>query len=275
MPTFVRESPTTPDRRSCRASLSATTLLSAAALLFASGCYRTQISSKPIQDLVYERRTPTDPEQEFSSSHWQKEGRRVTGKIEWASCRVERKTSRSLEITTRREPDRLAGYLFVGGGVLAAAVGIAAWGASGSGACASGGCSREHNSAWLVLGLGSGLGSAGVGAATLLGKTKTKVEVTDRKEEEIDEVGPCIQAGDFADLSLALRAENGAELAVRVSEDGSAVIDIPPGVDLPHGVDLPIWVQRVPRHAGDVLKRMQVIGTVRVEGDATDSNEAP
>jgi len=164
------------------------------ALLGASGCYRTQISSAPTHDLGYDRRTPSDAEGAEISSEWQAAPGRITGKVQWGSCRIERMEYRFDTITTRREPNKIVGYSLLGGGVMAAALGIALWGASAS--CPNGGCSGEKNSTFLILGLGAGLPAIGVGGATLLGNVSVKDERTPRKEDVKDEVGPCIEPGD-------------------------------------------------------------------------------
>lgn len=237
----------------------------AAVLLGTTGCYRTRLTSTTTEDFGYERRTPK-ADGEGISSEWQAEDGRVTGKVDWGSCRVERMSYRVVEVTRWREPDKLTGYLLLGGGVLSTALGLALWNASGS--CPSGGCSGERNSTFLVLGLGAGLPTMGVGAATLLGKVSVTAEKGERQEDVKDEIGSCIQPRDLAELALVLEVEAGKTLPVRISEDGSAVIEVPAGSALPQGVDLPVVVQRAPRRAGDILSRSQVIGTVRLGDDA-------
>lgn len=235
-------------------------LVLSGALLGASGCYRTQVSSAPTHDLGYDRRAPSDAEGAEISSEWQAAPGRITGKVQWGACRIERMEYRFDTITTRREPDKIAGYSFLGGGVMAAALGLALWGASAS--CPNGGCSGEKNSTFLILGLGAGLPAIGVGGATLLGNVSVKDERTPRKEDVKDEVGPCIEPKELPELALVLKVAEGKELPVNLSEDGSATIEIPAGFVLPENAELPILVRRVPRHAGDVLRREQQIGTV-------------
>lgn len=220
----------------------------------------------PTRDFGYDRRTPVDAEAEIVSSQWQAEPGRITGKVELGECRVERMSYQVVTVTTRREPNKIAGYAFLGGGLLMTAVGFALWNASAS--CPNGGCSGERNSAFLVLGLGTGLPAMGVGVGTLIGKLSVKDEPGERKEDVKNEVGPCVEPRELADLALVLQVEEGKTLPVRLSADGSAVIEVPAGFELPQGVDLPVVVERVPRHTGDILRRSQVVGTVRLDAGA-------
>jgi hypothetical protein len=236
------------------------TLVLGAALLAPSGCYRAQVSSTPTHDLGYDRRTQAEADDAEISSEWQAEPGRITGKVNWGSCRLERMTYQFDTVTTRREPNKVAGYALLGGGVLAAALGISLWGASAS--CPNGGCSGEKNSTFLILGLGAGLPAIGVGAVTLLGNTSVIDERGPRKEDAKDEIGPCLRPEELPELALVLKIAEGKELPVNLREDGSATIEIPAGLALPENAELPILVQRVPKHAGDVLRREQQIGTV-------------
>lgn len=253
--------PSTTYRTERRAALLGVGLL----LLSAPGCYRTSFQTASTRDFGYEHRTPTDSEGEGIKSEWQLERGRITGRIAWGSCQIERMSYRLDEVTRRREPDKLLGYVLLGGGVLSTLVGFSLWSASGS--CPNGGCSGERNPTFLLLGLGAGLPAIGVGGATLLGKTSVSVEKTERHEDVKKERAACIQPHDLAQLALVLEVEAGKKLPVRLSADGSAVIELPVDLELPRGVEFPILVEHAPPRSGDVLERAQVIGTVRLDDD--------
>lgn len=247
-------------------------MLGVALLLSAPGCYRTSFNTSTTRDFGYEHRTPTDSEGEGITSRWQVESGRITGKVDWGSCQIERMSYRIDEVTRRREPDKLLGYVLLGGGVLSTLVGFSLWSASGS--CPTGGCSGERNVTFLVLGLGAGLPAMGVGGATLLGKSSLSVEKTERHEDVKKEVAACIQHQDLAELALVLELEPGKKLPVQLSADGSAVIELPAGFEMPRGVELPILVERAPPRSGDVLERAQVIGTVSLDPDSAQAPSA-
>jgi hypothetical protein len=264
----VCESPLSNQLTTCCQGLRAA-LLGVAFLASAPGCYRTSFSTTAMRDFGYEHRTPTDAEGEGITSEWQVESGRITGKVDWGSCQIERMSYRTDEVTRRREPDKLLGYVLLGGGVLSTLVGFSLWSASAS--CPNGGCSGERNVTFLVLGLGAGLPAMGVGGMTLLGKPSLSVEKTERHEDVKKEVSGCIQQQDLAELALVLEVEAGKKLPVQLSADGSAVIELPAGFQMPRGVELPILVERAPPRSGDVLERAQVIGTVSLDADSAQT----
>lgn len=215
------------------------------------GCATTKTSTQQVQVLERERYSLVDSQKPAIVSQWRQSGDRVVGEVRVESCRVDR-TWELAELEITRRPNDLAWRLYTGAGVgfLSASTTILL--TSGDEAIA--------------------LPLAGLGAAALIGAVVTganrsavKYERTNVRKKTTTEVGACLRRLDSPALVLALKLPNGKGVPVRLNAAGRGTIVLPPDYPAPTGVDLPVVIHRFPEVASGVLKRGQVIGTVRLE----------
>lgn len=208
-------------------------------------------------------------------SSWRPEGNVILGTVEWARCNIEREWTTTETGVTKRPPRRWIGITELVGG--AGLVALAAPHAHKTKKdCGRPGLEADINELYgdcieykepqPLAGLATfaGIGILVTGIFTLIfQRTSTETEVLRTIPEHIRSTENCITRSDLKELSLVLRFGRRRYLPVRLDAKGNARIEI--SEELPVGVALPIVVYRVPRGAEGLLKRGQVIGSVKLE----------
>jgi hypothetical protein len=216
-------------------------------LVALSGCIPTTTNTEHVKELKRERYTLVEPEKPALTSDWRRDGRELVGEVRSAACHVERTWEHAEVEVTRKKPNKTAAQVVGGIGVGLLSFSTSLW-------------YFTDNDKYLV-GAGLGLGAMIVSLATPQ-RSSVKTARSNVEQRTTNESGPCIQRLDSPALELALKLPDGKGVPVKLRADGRATARIPPSYPVPEG-ELPIVVYRLPDSASGILKRGQVVGTVR------------
>ncbi len=220
-----------------------------------TGCMATTTRMEHVKELKREQLVLVAPEEAALTSEWRQDGRELVGEVRSAACHIERSWEFAEVEVTRSKPNKTAALVFGAVGVGLLSFSTSLW-------------YLTDNDAYLA-GAGLGLGSMLVATVTPMQKSSVETKRTNVEQRTTNESGPCIQRLDSPALGLAVKLPNGKGVPVKLRADGRAMVRIPRNYSLPEG-ELPIVVHRVPDSASKILRRGQVVGTVRLAPSAKE-----